>query len=54
MNSPTKDEIRNEMLKVLAESQKNKQPTQFELDIHKGKILVLSEHWKTVHEKEAI
>jgi hypothetical protein len=54
MMSPTKDEIRNEMLKVLKESRKNKQPTQFELDIQKGKIIVLAEHWKTLHEKEAV
>ena len=54
MNSPTKDEIRNEMIKVLKESRENKHPSEFDLEIQKGKILVLSKHWETVFDKEAV
>ena len=54
MMSPTKDEIKHELIKVLNELSELKHPTRFELDIHKGKVLVLSEHWKTIIGKEAV
>jgi len=54
MKSPTKNQIKQELIKVLRELSELKQPTRFELDIQKGKVLVLSEHWKTIIGKEAV
>jgi hypothetical protein len=53
MVRPTKNEIKHELIKVLRELSELKQPTRFELDIQKGKVEVLSEHWKTIIGKEA-